>query len=102
MEGDLRGHIALVTGASRGIGAAIAESLARAGAAVAINYRERADKADALAGHLVQAGHRAMTVRCDVSKAADVARMVQRIEAELGTIDILVNNAGIALRRSID
>src|ERR1041385_8855787 len=52
MESDLRGHIALVTGASRGIGAAIATSLAQAGAAVAVNYRERADKADALAGQL--------------------------------------------------
>src|ERR1041385_4063691 len=102
MESDLRGHIALVTGASRGIGAAIATSLAQAGAAVAVNYRERADKADALAGQLARAGYRAMTVRCDVSKADNVARMVQGVEAELGPIDILVNNAGIALRRSID
>jgi 3-oxoacyl-[acyl-carrier protein] reductase len=102
MEGDLRGHVALVTGASRGIGAAIATSLAHAGAAVAINYRERADKADALASELAQAGHRAITIRCDVSKAVEVAQMVRRVEAELGAVDILVNNAGIALRRSID
>jgi 3-oxoacyl-[acyl-carrier protein] reductase len=102
MEGDLRGHIALVTGASRGIGAAIATSLAQAGAAVAINYRESAGKADELASQLAQAGHRAVTVRCDVSKADDVARMVQWVEGELGPVDILVNNAGIALRRSID
>ena len=102
MEGDLRNHVALVTGASRGIGAAIATRLAQAGAAVAINYRERADKADALAGQLVQAGHRVITARGDVSKADDVARMVELVEAKLGPVDILVNNAGIALRRSID
>jgi 3-oxoacyl-[acyl-carrier protein] reductase len=102
MEVDLRDHIALVTGASRGIGAAIARSLADAGSAVAINYRDSADKADVLARELAQTGHRAITVKCDVSKSDDVARMVQRVEAELGPVDILVNNAGIALRRSID
>jgi len=102
MKDDLLGHVALVTGASRGIGAAIAMSLAQAGAAVAINYRDSTAKADALASDLAQAGHRTMTVRCDVSKADDVARMVQQVEAKLGPVDILVNNAGIALRRSID
>jgi len=102
MDQHLSGRIALVTGASRGIGAAIAMSLAQAGAAVAINYRDSTAKADALASDLAQAGHRTMTVRCDVSKADDVARMVQQVEAKLGPVDILVNNAGIALRRSID
>jgi 3-oxoacyl-[acyl-carrier protein] reductase len=102
MQDDLRGRIALVTGASRGIGAAIATELAHAGAAVAINYRESARKADELANGFAQAGHRAMAVGCDVSKADDVARMVRQVEAELGQVDILVNNAGIALRRSID
>ena len=102
MEGNLRGHVALVTGASRGIGAAIATSLAQAGAAVAINYLESAAKADELARQLAQAGHRTLAVKCDVSKAQDVARMVQRVEAELGSTDILVNNVGIAIRRSID
>lgn len=102
MNDDLRGHVALVTGASRGIGAAIAVSLARAGAAVAINYVENARKAEELASRLIAQGHRAMTVRCDVSKAEDVARMTARVAAELGPTDILVNNAGIALRRTID
>jgi 3-oxoacyl-[acyl-carrier protein] reductase len=102
MDDDLHGRVALVTGASRGIGAAIAERLARASAAVAINYRENAAKADELANRLTQAGHRAVTVQCDVSKADDVARMIQRVEAELGPVDILVNNAGIAIRRTID
>lgn len=102
MNDDLRGHVALVTGASRGIGAAIAVNLAQAGAAVAINYVENARKAEELASRLIAQGHRAMTVRCDVSKAEDVARMTARVAAELGPTDILVNNAGIALRRTID
>jgi 3-oxoacyl-[acyl-carrier protein] reductase len=102
MDDELRGRVALVTGASRGIGAAVASRLAQAGAAVAINYRESAHKADDLASGLAQAGHRALAVRCDVSQAEDVARMIQRVEAELGQVDILVNNAGIALRRTID
>jgi 3-oxoacyl-[acyl-carrier protein] reductase len=102
MDDDLRGHVALVTGASRGIGAAIAERLAQAGAAVAINYVERVGKADELASRLARAGRRAVTVRCDVSQANDVARMVRQVEAELGPVDILINNAGIAIPRTID
>ena len=102
MDDELRGRVALVTGASRGIGAAIASRLGEAGAAVAINYRDSARKADDLASRLTQAGHRALAVRCDVSQAEDVARMIERVEAELGQIDILVNNAGIAIRRTID
>jgi len=102
MDDELRGRVALVTGASRGIGAAIASRLAQAGAAVAINYRESASKANDLASGLTQGGHRVLAVRCDVSQAEDVARMIQRVEAELGQVDILVNNAGIALRRTID
>jgi 3-oxoacyl-[acyl-carrier protein] reductase len=102
MESDLRGRVALVTGASRGIGAAIATTLVQAGAAVAINYRESARKADELAMRLTEAGHRAVPIGADVSKADDVARMVQQVESQLGQVDILVNNAGIALRRDID
>jgi 3-oxoacyl-[acyl-carrier protein] reductase len=101
-DDDLRGHVALVTGASRGIGAAIAATLAQAGAAVAINYRDSARKADDLASRLTQAGHHAFVVKCDVSESEDVARMIQRVETELGQVDILVNNAGIAIRRTID
>jgi len=102
MDDDLRGHVALVTGASRGIGAAIAAKFAQAGAGVAINYNENAGKAEKLASRLAEEGHRTITVQCDVSKAEDVARMVGRVETELGPVDILVNNAGIALRRTID
>jgi 3-oxoacyl-[acyl-carrier protein] reductase len=99
---SLRGHTALVTGGSRGIGAAIVRALAEAGAAVAINYRERADAANALAKHLSGAGGKAMAIGADVSEAGAVAQMVERATAELGPIDILVNNAGIAIVRGID
>lgn len=98
----LQNHIALVTGGSRGIGAAIVRTLAEAGAAVAVNYRERADAADALVNDIRKAGGRAMAIGADVSQGPAVADMVQRVSAELGPIDILVNNAGIAITRGID
>ena len=102
MNDKLHGHTALVTGGSRGIGAAISRALAQAGAAVAINYRERADHAKALADELLKAGVSAMTVQADVSQAGAVARMVQLVKSQLGDIDILINNAGIAITRRID
>ncbi|MGX9426602.1 SDR family NAD(P)-dependent oxidoreductase [Bradyrhizobium sp. LeoA1S1] len=98
----LRGHVALVTGGSRGIGAAIVRALADQGAAVAINYRERAGDADALAKEITAAGGKAIAIGADVSQAAAVAELVQRARAELGPIDILVNNAGIAITRGVD
>ena len=99
---SLRGRTALVTGGSRGIGAAVVRALAEAGASVAINYRERADEAGRLADGLRKAGARAITVAADVSQAEAVARMVEAVKAEFGTIDILVNNAGIAITRGVD
>ena len=98
----LRGHVALVTGGSRGIGAAIVKALGEAGCAVAVNYRERAAEAEALAKTIVTAGGKAVAVAADVSKADAVAAMVQRAASELGPIDILVNNAGIAIVRGVD
>jgi 3-oxoacyl-[acyl-carrier protein] reductase len=98
----LRGRVALVTGGSRGIGAAIVRRLADAGVAVAINYRERADAANALEKSIVGAGGRAIAIAADVSQADAVAQMVQRATAELGPIEILVNNAGIAITRGVD
>jgi 3-oxoacyl-[acyl-carrier protein] reductase len=99
---DLTGHIALVTGASRGIGAAIAVALVEAGATVAVNYRERADDAETVVGNIKGMGGRAIAIAADVSQAASVAKMVDRVASELGPIDILVNNAGIAIVRGID
>ncbi len=98
----LSGHIALVTGASRGIGAAIAVALAEAGAAVAVNYRERAEEADTVVAKIKDMGGRAIAVAADVSQAAAVARMVGHTNSALGPIDILVNNAGMAIVRGID
>lgn len=99
---DLRSHVALVTGGSRGIGAAVVRALAEAGAAVAINYREQADAAQALAASIQAAGGRAVAAAADVSKADEVARVFERAASQLGPIDILVNNAGIAITRGID
>jgi 3-oxoacyl-[acyl-carrier protein] reductase len=99
---DLNGHVALVTGASRGIGAAIAVALAEAGVAVAVNYRDRADAADAVVAAIQSRGGRAIATAADVSQAAAVARMVDHTASALGPIDILVNNAGMAIVRSID
>ena len=88
--------VALVTGSSRGIGAACAEALAAAGWAVAINCIERTDLAAALCGKLRAAGGEAVWVQADVADAAAVRAMVERVERELGPIELLVNNAGIA------
>ena len=98
----LTGRVALVTGASRGIGAAIARALAEAGADVAINYRDRAIEAEAVAAQITAVGRRSITLAADVSKSAAVTTMARTIEDKLGPIDILINNAGIALIRGID
>jgi 3-oxoacyl-[acyl-carrier protein] reductase len=92
----LDNRTALVTGASRGIGRAIAVILARAGARVAINYRVRSAEADEVQREIASLGRDSITVKADVSQAADVERLVSTTETRLGPIDILVNNAGIA------
>ena len=99
---DLSAHVALVTGASRGIGAAVALTLAELGAAVAVNYRERAADADAVVAKIKAGGGRAIAVAADVSQAAAVAKMVEQVASALGPIDILVNNAGVAIVRGVD
>jgi len=99
---DLRGRVALVTGASRGIGAAVAVALADAGAAVAVNYRERADEADKVVAAITAKGGRAIAVAADVAQSAAVTHMVEQVTTSLGPIDILVNNAGIAIVRRLD
>ena len=97
----LHSRTALVTGGSRGIGAAIVRSLAEAGAAVAVNYRERAGEANALVNAIGETGGRAIAIAADVSQSDAVAQMVQRAKSELGPIDILINNAGVAITRDI-
>ena len=88
--------VALVTGSSRGIGAAIASQLSRAGWAVCINYLERRDKAEALAETLRSEGGDVMIRQADVADRKAVEAMVADIERELGPVTLLVNNAGIA------
>ncbi|MGO9263523.1 MAG: SDR family NAD(P)-dependent oxidoreductase [Candidatus Binataceae bacterium] len=91
----LNGKVALVTGASRGIGQAAAFALAEAGADIAVSYRQREAQALETVRSIERLGRRAIPVRADVSRAAEVADMVALIEADLGQVDILVNNAGI-------
>ncbi len=99
---DLTGRVCLVTGASRGIGRAIALGLAEAGGDVAINCRSQVEGARAVAAAVEAMGRKATVVQADVSLSADVARMVTATEEALGHVDILVNNAGMALRRTVD
>ncbi len=99
---ELAGRICLVTGASRGIGRAIALALAGAGCDVAINCRSRMEDAKRVAADVVALGRRAMVVQADVSRTPAVAGMVAAINRELGPIDILINNAGVALHRGLD
>ncbi|MBD8495953.1 SDR family oxidoreductase [Pseudomonas syringae] len=87
--------VAIVTGASRGIGAQIARRLATDGFAVVINYANSADEADTLVAELMGQGHDAIALKADVASTADVRRLFDATEHHLGQIDVLVNNAGI-------
>ena len=89
-------RVALVTGSSRGIGAAIAAALSRAGWAVCINYIERRDKAEELAARLRAEGSDVLVQQADVADRDAVERMVRAVERELGPVTLLVNNAGVA------
>jgi 3-oxoacyl-[acyl-carrier protein] reductase len=99
---DLTGRIALVTGASRGIGRTVAIALAQAGADVAVNYRERATEAIDVVETIHAMGQRAIAVQADVSRGDAVTEMFRMVEHGLGLVDILVNNAGIAIFHDID
>jgi 3-oxoacyl-[acyl-carrier protein] reductase len=99
---EIKGQIALVTGGSRGIGRAIAVGLAKAGADVAVNYLSHEKEAGEDCRIIKTHGCRAIAVQADVSKAADVSRMVKTVEEQLGYPSILVNNAGIAMSRHLE
>ncbi|MES1936778.1 SDR family oxidoreductase [Salinisphaera hydrothermalis] len=94
-KNDAARRVALVTGGSRGIGAATARRLGADGFAVLVNYAGRADKADDVVATIRQAGGHAVAVQGDVSVPADVARLFDAAEAEFGGLDVLVNSAGV-------
>jgi 3-oxoacyl-[acyl-carrier protein] reductase len=98
----LTGKIALVTGGGRGIGRAISFALARAGCDIAVNYREQRGDADSAVEEIQKLGRRAVAMQADVSRSADVTRLVRDAESQLGPIEILVNNAGKILIQSIE
>lgn len=93
--GSLTEKIAIVTGASAGIGRAIAERLAQEGATVVVNYGKSADKAKAVVAGIESKGGKAVAVQADMSKIADVRRLVREAVQRFGRLDILVNNAGM-------
>ncbi len=95
MKVDLSGRVALVTGASRGIGRAVAFSLAEAGAAIAVNYRENETLAGEVVREIERSGGRAIAWRADVADADQVRTMVEGVSSRFDHLDILVNNAGV-------
>src|SRR5919199_4889318 len=99
---ELDGRVALVTGASRGIGAAIAERLAKAGTNVAVGYGRDAVAAEEVAGKIAASSRRAVTAGGNLGDPAEIEKMVDAAESELGSIDILVSNAGIAPRQDLE
>jgi acetoacetyl-CoA reductase len=101
MRDGLRGQVALVTGASRGIGRAIALELACRGAAVAVNYRAKKEEAEDVARRIGEIGRPAIVVQGDVAVPTEARAVVQRVFEEWGRLDILVNNAGITRDKSM-
>src|SRR2546422_1709857 len=99
--GSLAGKVAIVTGASSGIGRAIAERLAQDGATVVVNYGKSADKAKAVVGGIVSKGWNAVAIQADMSQVADVRRLVQDTVTKFGRLDILVNNAGMFMYKPL-
>src|SRR6516164_3115083 len=95
MSQKLKGKVAVVTGASKGIGAAIATHLAKEGAAVVVNYAASKTDADRVVGEITRGGGEAIAVQADLSKPADVKRLFGETNKAFGRLDVLVNNAGI-------
>lgn len=98
----LEGKIALVTGASKGIGAGIAKGLAAEGATVIVNYVSSKNDADIVVSEIQAAGGKAIPVQADMGKEADIIRLFDTVRTEYGTLDVLVNNAGFAVFEMID
>jgi len=92
---ELTGKVAIVTGASKGIGAEIAKSLGAAGAAVVVNYASSKEGADRVVAEITGKGGKAIAVQGDVSKAADVQRLFKETKKTFGSLDVLVNNGGV-------
>jgi 3-oxoacyl-[acyl-carrier protein] reductase len=101
MEQNLKGKIALVTGASRGIGRAIANRLAQAGAAVAINYSSNASEAQKAVAEIKAAGGNAFAIQADVGHVPEIVRLFDETITHFGKLDILVNNAGIMFTKPV-
>jgi 3-oxoacyl-[acyl-carrier protein] reductase len=95
MPGKLSGKVALVTGASKGIGASIARQLATEGAAVVVNYSSSKEGADRVVGEINGSGGKAIAIQANVSRPAEVGRLFAEVKKAFGRLDILVNNAGI-------
>jgi NAD(P)-dependent dehydrogenase (short-subunit alcohol dehydrogenase family) len=93
--GELTGKVAIVTGASKGIGAAIAKRLAAVGASVVVNYASSREGADRVVAEIAGKGGKAIAVKADVSKAVDVQRLFDATKKAFGSLDVLVNNAGV-------
>jgi 3-oxoacyl-[acyl-carrier protein] reductase len=91
----LAGRVAIVTGASKGIGAAVAKALPAEGAAVAVIYSSGKEGAERLVSQITREGRKAIAIQADVSKAADVKRMFERTKEVFGSVNVLVNNAGV-------
>jgi len=101
VEGRLAGKVAIVTGASRGIGRAVAERFAAEGAAVVVNYTQGSKNAAVVVAGIEASGGAAMAVQADVSRSADVRRLVEQTLERFGRIDILVNNAGVMVAKGV-
>src|SRR5438552_5444138 len=99
---DLHGRVALITGASSGIGYVTALRIAEAGADIAIGYQRKQQTAYGLTEHIRQMGRRALAVHGDLRKPAEVLALVDRTQSELGPIDILINNAGMGNRKRLE
>lgn len=98
MDMDLKGKVALVTGAGRDVGREIALSLAAEGAAIAVNYNGSRERAAAVVAEIEKAGGKAIAYKADVSNFDEVQAMVAKVVSDLGGLNIVVNNAGVALR----